>query len=185
MQADVQPPPKPHLKDPRARQVVVEVLGITNLEAFHIAEMLFHIGNLMERANELALKDSPLSSARLRLLMPLLIAERLGESVNISPTMLSRLNNVSRNTISALLRSLEEQGLITRELDADDRRKFLIRLTDAGRARVLEQAPQFGAFTQGLFANLTAAERETLLRLLNKVRDTLIAHCAAHDACFR
>lgn len=168
-----------HALHERAREVVAEVLGIEDTTAFDLAKLLHHIGNLMERVTECAMDDDTLSNARLRLLVPLLIAERLGHPAEISPTMLSRYSNVSRNTISALLRGLEEQGLVTREVDADDRRRFHIRLTPLGREVAMERAPRFVAHTESLFADLTADERETLLRLLTKVRDTLVSKCVA------
>ena len=59
----------------------------------------------------------------------------------MSPTHLSRCQSVSKNTISSLIGGLEEQGLVERELDRDDKRVFRIHLTDAGRQAVRRPRP--------------------------------------------
>lgn len=164
-------------REAQAHQIIADLLGVKDLAAFHIVGLLFHIGNLIERIGDCAAQSSQLSSARLRLLLPLLVAERMGEPGKVTPTALSHFHRVSRNTISTLLRGLEAQGLITREIDPVDRRKVRIQLTDAGRALVVEQAPNLVAQSQGVFASLTAEERDTLLRLLVKVRDAMVAKC--------
>ena len=164
-------------QDERVRVALAEVFGVPDLAAFDIARTLFQIGNLIDRTCGHSLRDGNLSSARLRLLVRLLVTERLGQPEGVSPTMLSRCHHVSRNTVSALLRGLEGQGLIEREVDAEDRRKFHIRLTPAGRDAALVQAPRFAAHMDGLFASLTAEERQTLLRLLGKVRNALLNMC--------
>ena len=73
-----------------------------------------------------------LSVARMQLLVRLLVERNLGNTEGISPSGLSKFLRVSRNTVSALLNGLEEQGLIERELHPTDRRQFLIRITAAG-----------------------------------------------------
>ena len=47
---------------------------------------------------------------------------------------LSRRNNVAENTTTALIVAMEKAGLVTRERDAADRRRSIVRLTDKGRA---------------------------------------------------
>ncbi len=165
------------IKEALARRIVIETLGVRDVAAFDLASVLFQIRNLMERLGDCVLKEGHLSSARLLLLIKLVVAERMGHADDISPTMLSRYSNVSRNTISALLRGLEAQGLIMRALDPADRRRVHIRLTDAGRELVAAQAPRFTAHAEGLFAHLTKEEREMLLHLLEKVRNALVERC--------
>jgi DNA-binding MarR family transcriptional regulator len=167
---------RPH-EEEHVQQALAEVLGVPDLVAFDIVRTLFQVGNLIERAGGHPLKDGNLSSARLRLLVRLVVTERLGQPEGLSPTMLSRCHHVSRNTVSALLRGLEQQGLIERAVDTEDRRRFYIRLTPAGREVALVQAPRFAAHINYLFATLTAKEREALLRLLGKVRDALLDIC--------
>ena len=98
------------------------------------------------------------------LLFRLLAEERCGCGEGISPTHLSQRQNVSKNTISVLLRGLEEQGLIERTLVPDDRRAFQIRLTAAGRTLVETTAPAHIAFLNEMTAGLTARGKRSAHR---------------------
>ncbi len=103
----------------------------------------------------------------------------MGKPEGITPTELSHFQRVSKNTISALLRGLEEQGLIQRNLDSEDLRVFRIQLTDAGRALVLNTAPNRIAGLNKLLSGLNPEEREQLILLLEKLRLELKA-CVHH-----
>ncbi len=116
-----------------------------------------------------------LSAARWRLLLFLLAEERRGNSGGITPTHLSRYEKVSKNTISALLRGLEEQGLIQRTLDPADHRLFRIQLTAVGRELIESTAPQRIAHLNSLVAGLTPGEQVQLADLLGKLYHSLLA----------
>ena len=94
-------------------------------------------------------------------------------ATGISPTHLSRCQNVSKNTISSLLRGLEDQGLVERTLDPADRRGFHIRLTESGRVLVRTTVPEHLAFLNTLAADLTPADRDQLLALLDKLHRSI------------
>jgi DNA-binding MarR family transcriptional regulator len=88
----------------------------------------------------------------------------LGESLGMSP----------RN-MTVLVDGLEKEGLVRRVSHRHDRRIKLVELTQAGR-RVAEQEigpSQSAAAT--LFDDFTPEERGELLRLLEKVADSLRA----------
>lgn len=78
---------------------------IAGMELFALLRMAL---NLVE--NQAAEKDSPydLSGPRLGLLMRLYGAECEGWQAGLTPTHLSRSDNVSKNTISSHLRGLED-----------------------------------------------------------------------------
>ncbi len=164
MQFPVEPPDE-------IRQAIIEILGTENAVLFDLLGMLGRIRHLIERAGEIHVKGHDLSMARAGLLMRLLVFERMGRK--ISPSELSKCHRVSRNTISALLSGLEDQGLIERAIDPADRRRFYIHLTDAGRDVALEELPRHARHISTMFADLTQEEIETLLRLLQKVCNTL------------
>jgi len=109
------------------------------------------------------------SGPRLFLLGRLFVEEKQGNTQGLSPTHLSHWRKVSKNTISSLLRGLEEQGLIQRTLDPADKRVFRIRLTEAGRELVRATAPQHVAYMNSLLSDLTPTERAQLLELLGKL----------------
>jgi DNA-binding MarR family transcriptional regulator len=84
---------------------------------------------------------------------------------------------VSKNTISALLRGLEEQGLIQRTLDPQDRRLFRIRLSDYGRQVVQKEAPQRIRYLNKLASGISPEEQELLINLLAKLYRSISANC--------
>jgi DNA-binding MarR family transcriptional regulator len=163
---------------PQVHRAMREVFKVDDLTTFEIARVLAHVGLLLEHGFEAHSREEKLSVARVRLLTWLLVSERAGQPPKVSPTMLSHFHNVSRNTISALLSGLEEQGLIERAVDPEDRRRFHIKLTGAGREIALEQAPAAAEHVARLVECLTPEEQKTLLHLLEKLRDALIqTHC--------
>jgi DNA-binding MarR family transcriptional regulator len=158
----------------RAIRMLVQGLagdeGTSGLELFRLLHM---VTNAIATAADEQLRDSSLSGPRWVLLLRLLAEERCGCGEGISPTCLSQHQKVSKNTISVLLRGLEEQGLIERALVPDDRRAFRIRLSEAGRSLVETTAPEHIAFLNGLTAGLTTEESAQLTALLDKLYRSL------------
>ena len=85
-----------------------------------------------------------------------------------------RSQRLSKNTISAHLRHLEEQGLIEREIDPDDLRTFRIQLSEEGRRLMNESLPVHIRFLNRLSDSLTAEEIEQTEILLGKLHDSLL-----------
>jgi DNA-binding MarR family transcriptional regulator len=155
------------------KQMMSEIFGVEDMTTFDLMQAIGQVHHLLEQAAEARWKEDTLTGARMGMLTWLLVSERVGLPEKVTPSMLSKFRRVSRNTISALLRSMEEQGLIERALDPEDRRRFHIELTDAGRQLVLAHAPVFAAETQHIFGVLAPQEQETLLLLLGKLRNRL------------
>lgn len=108
------------------------------------------------------------SVARLRALRML-----AREGVPLRMRDLSEMLGIAARTTTTIVDSLEQDGLVERVRHADDRRAFLISLTDAGRAH-FEQAEAVD--TQALAdatGTLSAQEREQLRVLLEKVREAV------------
>lgn len=98
-----------------------------------------------------------------------LILMQLWEEEGLSQKCLGAPQKLDHSTIAKSIRRLEAAGLVRRERSAEDARVSLVFLTDAGRA--LEPAvhdvwTRMEAFTT---SNLTADERDTLVRLAAKV----------------
>ena len=128
---------------------------------------------LLEVLADHKLQAVGLSVPRLGLLLWLYFEERCGNPEGISPSALSQYQHISKNTVSSLLASLENEELIERVLCSEDRRSFKIRLTRAGRSRVSSTLPKHGAFAADAFASLTVEEQKTLLQLLGNLRHSL------------
>ena len=114
-----------------------------------------------------------LSFAQYRILLHLHFCETMQNRPSLNPSEISQRHGVNRNTASSLIRSLEKAAYIVRQLDAKDRRKFNIGLTDAGRELVREHfrchAQKMGTF----FTVLNDHEREAFGLILDKLATQL------------
>lgn len=80
---------------------------------------------------------------------------------------------VSRPNVTGLVDSLEAQGLVRRVPDAQDRRVRLAVLTGAGTRLLGDVLPEHRAAVQRDLAGLDVEEKEELIRLLRKVRESV------------
>ena len=131
-------------------EAVHKLFGGIDLTGLEMLRLVRITSNLYEVATDEQLEAAGLSGPRWRLLLRLHREEVGGDAGGMSPTHLSRCQNVSKNTISALLRGLEEQGLVERTLDPEDKRAFRIRLSEAGRQMVITTAPRHLAYLNEL-----------------------------------
>ncbi len=131
-------------------------------------KQLQRASHMLEQAAEHSLGRVGLSWAKFRLLMNLMHCERL-TGTGLQPSELSERQDISRNTVSALISGLEKDGLISRELHDEDRRRFVIRLTARGRKLVQARLADQFEFVANCFDALSAGERERLLEQLLKL----------------
>ncbi len=139
-----------------------------------------HSIRVLSRLFDLAVNRSPefgeLSGPRLGILLRLLMEEERGNTAGINPTRLSHFQDVKKNTITSLLRGLEESGLIERTPDPADRRAALVRISPAGRELVRSSAPARFAFMNRVTSSLNDRERDQVLVLLEKLRASMPLH---------
>jgi DNA-binding MarR family transcriptional regulator len=96
-----------------------------------------------------------------------------GSPEPLTPKMIGERTLKSSGTITGTLDTLELQGWIRRINNPDDRRSVLIEITDAGRAVIDRMLPGIRVIDKLAVAALDAAEREQLMRLLDKVLRTI------------
>jgi DNA-binding MarR family transcriptional regulator len=137
--------------------------------ANRLMDLLRRVAHQMHRLGDASLNEAGFSYAQFRVLMSLLFQEWLGNDEGMNPSAISAQQGTGRNTVSALIRSLEEDGLIERRLDESDRRRFKIALTDAGRQRVRRHANRHMQFVDHIFAAFSPEELERLTTLLQKL----------------
>ena len=119
-------------------------------------------------------EDLAVTAPRWRVLLFLFLSGEIGKTNGLTPTELSRFQQVSKNTVSSLLRGLEEQGYIVRELDPEDLRLFRIHLSQSGRELVLRTAPgRIRGMNQLLLDSLDADEIAQLDHLLKKLQSAV------------
>lgn len=105
-----------------------------------------------------------LNGARIRVLVE--IAKHGG---SILPSLLAERIAVTKANISLLLTPLEKDGYITRAAHAQDGRKTVISLTEAGKRLLLEQLPGNREAVAAVMNRLDEPELHLLLELLNKL----------------
>jgi DNA-binding MarR family transcriptional regulator len=96
---------------------------------------------------------------------------------DLDQVRLSQRLAIDRSTVADLATRLEERGLITRHRDAQDARRKVLALTEAGRALHDRTVPEVHEVGRLLVEPLDAADRETFLRCLRSI-------IAAHDPFF-
>jgi len=147
-----------------------ELHGSPDPQAARLMDDLRQVAHRLHQLSDANLESSGLSYAQFRVLMSLRYCEWVGNCGGLNPSEISDQQGTSRNTISALIRSLEESGLVERQLDEGDRRRFNIRLTDAGRHIVGDHAAQHVQLINELFAVLDKDDIETLTRILQTLK---------------
>lgn len=165
-----------HLRE-HIREHVRELTGVEDTTGLELVGMIRGLANLYETAEMPPEAAIDLSGPRWGLLLRLMAEEHTGNCDGLTPTGLSRYQDVSKNTISSLLRGLEEQGLIQRAIDPDDKRLFRIQLSERGRKVMAEAAPQRIQYLNCLVSGLTAGEKEQLFALLGKLYHSVISNC--------
>lgn len=93
----------------------------------------------------------------------------------LSPAELAERIGVTRATMTGLLDTLEHGGAVQRTPHPSDGRGLAVHLTEAGRARLEAMLPDHYRRLSALLAPLSTDERETLVALLDKLRQALPA----------
>lgn len=88
----------------------------------------------------------------------------------LSQVQLSEKCQIDRTTVGGLLDRLETQGYVKRLPHPEDRRAYLISLTDTGKALQEELLAIAWTVSNVFTAKLSADEIETLKRILSKLR---------------
>jgi DNA-binding MarR family transcriptional regulator len=76
---------------------------------------------------------------------------------------------MDRTTVVAIVDALEEAGYVERRRDPSDRRAYALEITDAGREWLEETRAIILGVENDFLAPLTAAERRTLVELLQRL----------------
>lgn len=148
---------------------IQSILSVSDPQAIRLMDEFRMVSHQFYQLNETSLGAAELSYAQFRVLMSLYFCEWAGNSDGLNPSEISTRQGTSRNTISALIRNLEEEGLVARQLDSADRRRFNIRLTDAGRQKIHDHSSRHVKMIEMLFQELDSDEINMLSALLHKL----------------
>jgi DNA-binding MarR family transcriptional regulator len=93
----------------------------------------------------------------------------LAEGGPASQAELGRMVWMDRSDMHAILRELEDEGLVARTQDERDRRRNVVSLTPAGERALADLRKRVAAAQDALLEPLSAAERRELRRLLSRI----------------
>lgn len=147
--------------------------GLTEIHGLELLRLVKMCNGAYDQILGEQMRHIAISSPQWRLLMRLLAAE-YEDQQSLTPTELARSQRLSKNTVSAHLRTLEEQELIERTIDPDDLRAFRIQLSEEGRRVIRLSLPVHIAFLNSLTTDLTPAEIAQLESLLEKLHHSLL-----------
>lgn len=88
---------------------------------------------------------------------------------NIKAADLSEILELSRPSITRILNDLERRGLITRNIDKEDRRSVNIELTEAGTEAIEEANKRILSIAEKLVVSLGESDTDKLIELLDKL----------------
>ena len=90
----------------------------------------------------------------------------------LEPSRLAEVSGMSRQAVSALVKTLEADGLVERSGAEHDARSFVLSLTPAGTDRLEQVFAEHNRREAAWAARLDPDERRTMIRLLAKLSDT-------------
>ncbi len=105
----------------------------------------------------------------------LLLLKHVAQHGQALPSTIAKTIELKQATITVLINKLEEDGLVTRSRDTEDRRRVWVRLTDAGR-EVLDRSPDLlqSRFEHG-FQQLEEWEQSMIITTLERIASLLDA----------
>jgi DNA-binding MarR family transcriptional regulator len=90
---------------------------------------------------------------------------------SVIPSEISNEMGISTARIAVTLGSLESKGLITRRIDASDRRRILVELTEEGRTKHAEHEKMIMGVLMRMLENLGEADALEFLRILKRIAE--------------
>ncbi len=101
------------------------------------------------------------------------VLNRLGEGDEITQKELADRTFKDTPTTARILDKLAERGLVVRSRHPEDRRAFLVILTDHGKEMRNSIMPVAVLMNEDAGSGLSTGERRQLLALLNRIQDTI------------
>jgi DNA-binding MarR family transcriptional regulator len=133
-----------------------------------VLPLLDHLARVGRRA-----ADNSMGPAGLRP-RHLIALNLLSENGPASQQGLAEALSLDPSNVVGLLNELEEREMITRRRDRDDRRRHIVELAPQGREQLRLAWSHLDEVEDELFSALTAAERETLYKLLSRAVDVSV-----------
>ncbi|WP_394202101.1 MarR family winged helix-turn-helix transcriptional regulator [Shewanella waksmanii] len=126
--------------------------------------LVSHLNNELQDALDQRLKRYQLDIK----LWPVLFS--LWQEEGVTQTELSKRCDVANYTMTRLLDQLQQQKLITRHQEADNRRAFKIFLTDNGKALEQDLVREAERINERFLSALSDDERQSFIAVLNRIQ---------------
>jgi DNA-binding MarR family transcriptional regulator len=142
----------------------------------NLSYRLSYLSFLMNRATYPALAAHGLSNQQWKVLSVL---------VQITPATaqeVTRWVTLDKSAVSRMVRSLLDQGLITRKLDAEDARNVHLFVTAKGNALYKRVAEQVGALQADVMQDISPAAGAAMFKAMRQVEERLAARLDAQGA---
>ncbi len=131
-----------------------------------LSARIVRLQRFLDQASQAVVSDFDLQLGELNVLAAL---RRAGEPYELTPTDLYRGLLVSSGAMTNRLDRLEEDGLVTRVPDPDDRRRIKVALTTRGAELIDQAMDEHTALLRGAFAGIDEDQRRDLEQLLRSV----------------
>lgn len=95
----------------------------------------------------------------------------LGNTAGMTMHQLAEKTLVTKGTLTGIVDRLEKKGLVRREVPPEDRRCFMIVLTDEGERIFEEVFPAHIAYLKQRFSRLSEQESQEILSALQRLRE--------------
>ncbi len=158
---------------------------VPNLPAQEVqaTRMLIFIGRQLMARSERRMREFNLTEPEYHAL--LLTFAHSQDNEMTSPSELCGSLTQSPANMTRLIDTLVQRNLITREADAQDRRKLLLRTTPEGDALVNQLLPKSHAALRAIFGGLPAADTQNLVSILKRLAAVLDQHIGdqGNDSC--
>jgi DNA-binding MarR family transcriptional regulator len=98
------------------------------------------------------------------------LQESDGHNINYLSSKLA----IDRSNLSRIIDAMARSGLVERRTPPHDRRNVLVYLTEAGRQKIDEAYPDVLRIVEATTEDFTDKERQTLMALLQRMRDNAL-----------
>ncbi|HEY0123923.1 MAG TPA: MarR family transcriptional regulator [Rhizobium sp.] len=103
------------------------------------------------------------------------VLEALAQKREMDQVSLGRASATTKATLTEMLRRMEQRGLIERQACKSDARQKHVRLTPAGLEKLIQARATANAVSGEFLTSLSEEEHETLLNLIQKMRQSPFA----------
>ncbi len=143
-----------------------------NIDAIETFLEMVSVNRAMDCGMDNYFQRLGISQARFKVMVNLFYSDSEG---GMSPATLAEHLSVTRATVTGLLDTLENDRLVERHPDPNDRRGLLIRITEAGKEKLDKVLPAHYDRIGRAMGLLSPMEQETLKVLLRKFGQGLVA----------